>query len=373
MTEISKDAEACAGCGVKLQTEDQDKLGYVPQQALSRTPIICQRCFRIKNYNEVSGTTLNQDDFLKLLSHVGSTKSLVVNIVDIFDFEGSLISGLSRFVGDNPVVLVVNKIDLLPKVTNFNKIVNWVRKQAKEFGLKVVEVVLCSAKQNLGFDRVIQALDEFRDGRDIYVVGATNVGKSTLINRLIRDYSDLDAELTTSHYPGTTLDLVKIPMDDGTSIIDTPGIVYPHRLTELVSRKDLGKLMPDRPLKPLVFQLNEHQSIFFGSYVRFDFVQGVRQSFTFYVSNALPAHRTKLERADELYEEHKGVMLAPPSLEALEQLPKLAKHPVRIPKGKIYDVSISGLGWIKVNSDAGADLMIHAPKGVKVAIRESMI
>lgn len=373
MTELQSAPTGCAGCGVKLQTESSEKLGYVPPQALERTPVICQRCFRIKNYNESSGITLNHDDFLKLLSHVGHTKSLVVNIVDIFDFEGSLISGLPRFVGDNPVVLCVNKIDLLPKVTNFNKIVNWVRKQAKEFGLKVVEVVLCSAKQNMGFDRVIQALDEHRDGRDIYVVGATNVGKSTLINRLIRDYSDLDAELTTSQYPGTTLDLVKIPMEDGTFIIDTPGIVYPHRLTELVSKQDLQKLMPDRPVKPLVFQLNERQSIFFGSLARFDFVQGARQSFTFFVTNAIKAHRTKMERADELYEEHKGELLTPPSREDLELLPKLVKHPVRIPKGKLYDVSISGLGWIKVNSDVGADLMIHAPKGVKVAIRESII
>lgn len=373
MTQSQMEHTACAGCGVKLQTESADKLGYVPEQALTRTPVICQRCFRIKNYNEVSGVTLNQDDFLKLLSHVGSTDALVVNIVDIFDFEGSLISGLSRFVGSNPVVLAVNKIDLLPKVTNYNRIVNWVQRQAKEFGLKVVEVVLCSAKKNIGFERVIEAMDEHRNGRDIYVVGATNVGKSTLINRLIRDYSDLDAELTTSHYPGTTLDLVHIPLDDGSHIIDTPGIVYHHRLTELVSRQDLGKLMPDKPIKPLVFQLNERQTLFFGSFVRFDFVQGERQSFTFYVSNALQAHRTKLERADELYDEHKGELLAPPTREALELLPKLVKHPVRIPKVKQYDVSVSGLGWVKVNGVSGADLVIHAPKGVKVAIRESMI
>ncbi len=373
MTEMQHVDAACAGCGVKLQTENADKLGYVPQQALDRTPVICQRCFRIKNYNDMSGNTLNQDDFLKLLGHVGSTQSLVVNIVDIFDFEGTLISGLARFVGNNPVVLAVNKIDLLPKVTNFNRIVNWVQRQAKEFGLKVVDVVLCSAKQNMGFERVIESLDKHRDGRDIYVVGATNVGKSTLINRLIRDYSDLDAELTTSQYPGTTLDLVKIPLDDGTFIIDTPGIVYTHRLTELVNKQDLNKVMPEKPIKPLVFQLNEKQTIFFGGFVRFDFVQGQRQSFTFYVSNALSPHRTKLERADELYEEHKGELLAPPSREALELLPKLTKHPVRIAKGKLYDVSISGLGWVKVNSDAGADLVIHVPKGVKVAVRESMI
>ncbi|MDQ1912866.1 ribosome biogenesis GTPase YqeH [Paenibacillus sp. GD4] len=373
MTEMLTDKKNCAGCGVSIQTEHADRIGYVPEKALERDPIICQRCFRIKNYNEASSATLNQDDFLRLLSHVGSTESLVVNIVDIFDFEGSMISGLSRFVGNNPIVLVVNKIDLLPKVTNMNRLVNWVRRQAKEAGLKVVEVVLCSAKKNMGFERVLEALDEYRDGKNIYVVGATNVGKSTLINRLIRDYSDLEAELTVSQYPGTTLDLVRIPLDDGTEIIDTPGIVYKHRLTELVDKKDLQKLMPDKPVKPLVYQLNAKQTVFFGSLVRFDFVQGERQSFTFYLSNAIGAHRTKLERADELYAEHKGTLLTPPNAADLEELPPLTKHAIRIPKGTQQDISISGLGWVKVNGEAGADLVIHAPKGVKVAVRESLI
>ncbi len=363
----------CAGCGVELQIEEPAKLGYVPVEAFQKEPVICQRCYRIKHYNEASGVTLQQDDFLKLLGHVGSTRSLVVNIVDIFDFEGSMISGLPRFVGNNPILFVVNKIDLLPKVTNFNRIVNWVQRQAKEQGLKVVDVVLCSAKKNQGFERVIEALQEHRGNRDIYVVGATNVGKSTLINRLISDFSDLEAELTTSQYPGTTLDLVRIPLEDGKFIVDTPGIVYQHRLTELVSKRDLGKVMPDRPLKPVVFQLNESQTLFFGALARFDFIKGEHQSFTCYVSNAIQIHRTKLERADELYAEHKGVLLTPPRKEDLDRLPKWVKQTVSIPKGKKMDVLISGLGWIKVNSEAGAELAVHVPKGVKVAVRESLI
>lgn len=373
MTDQETNKQVCGGCGIAVQTESPDQLGYVPEQALGKMPIVCQRCFRIKNYNDASSVTLNQDDFLKLLNRVGDTDALVVNIVDLFDFEGSLISGLARFVGGNPVVLVVNKIDLLPKVTNFNRIVNWVRKQAKEAGLRPVEIVLCSAKRNMGFERVIEALEEYREGRDIYVVGATNVGKSTLINRLIRDYSDLDAELTVSQYPGTTLDLVHIPLDDGASIIDTPGIVYKHRLTELVSKRDLQKVMPDKPLKPLVYQLNEKQTLFFGSLARFDFVKGERQSFTFYLSNSLSPHRTKLEKADELYQEHRGELLTPPVKEDLDALPAWTKHAIRIPSGVQQDISISGLGWVKVNSTAGAELVIHAPKGVKVAVRDSLI
>jgi ribosome biogenesis GTPase YqeH len=363
----------CSGCGVSIQTESPDKLGYAPDAALKKDPVLCQRCFRIKHYNEISSITPNQDDFLKILSGIGRTEALVVHIVDLFDFEGSLIAGLHRFVGHNPVLLVVNKIDLLPKAINANRILNWMQKQVKEHGLKTAEIVLCSAKKNIGFDRVVAAIAEHRGTKDVYVVGATNVGKSTLINRLIGDYSDLESELTTSPYPGTTLDLVQIPLDDGRHIIDTPGIVYGHRLTELVDKRDLQTLLPDKPIKPSVFQLNEKQTLFFGAYARFDFTQGERQSFTCYTSNALPIHRTKLERADELYAEHKGEMLAPPSKDGLTALPPLVKHAYRIPKGSTGEVLISGLGWIAINSDAGAQIVVHAPKGVKVAVRDSLI
>lgn len=363
----------CAGCGVKLQTELSAAVGYVPAHALEREPIICQRCFRIKHYNEASSVTLNQDDFLKILNHVAHVEALVVHIVDIFDFEGSLITGLQRFVGHNPILLVVNKIDLLPKVTNFNKLVNWVQQQAKDQGLKVIDVVLCSAKKNIGFERVLESLETHRQKRDVYVVGATNVGKSTLINRLIRDYSDLDSELTVSQYPGTTLDIVKIPLDDGKSIVDTPGIVYTHRLTEIVSKPDLQAIMPDKPLKPAVYQLNAQQTLYFGAMARFDFVKGASQSFTCFIANSMHIHRTKLERADELYAEHKGELLSPPHTEGLALLPPLTKHSFRIPKDAQMDVLISGLGWIKVNSDQGAEIEVQAPKGVRVVLRNCLI
>lgn len=370
---LERSDEGCAGCGVKLQTERKDLPGYVPDSALEREPVICQRCFRIRHYNEASATAVDQDDFLRLLGGIGATDSLVVHIVDLYDFEGSLISGLQRFVGQNPVLLVVNKIDLLPKSINVNRIRNWVQRQAKANGLRTADIVLCSAKRNLGFEHVIEALERHRRGRDVYVVGATNVGKSTLINRLIRDYSDMERELTTSRYPGTTLDAVHIPLDDGRAIIDTPGIVYASRLTEVVPRSFLGALLPDKPIKPLVYQLNDGQTLFFGSIVRFDFTEGERQSFTLYISNALNVHRTKRERAEELYAEHKGGLLGAPTEEELADIPEWTRHSLRVKRGEHKDVFISGLGWIQVNGSEGALLDVYAPKGVKVLLRDSMI
>jgi len=373
VTKLQYEKGQCAGCGVRLQTEAKDQPGYVPAAALEKEVIICQRCFRIKNYNEAASVAIDQDDFLRLLGGIAATNSLVVHIVDLFDFEGSVISGLQRFVGKNPVLLVVNKIDLLPKGVNLNRLRNWIQKQAKVEGLRTLDIVLCSAKRNIGFDRVIEAMGSYRGDRDVYVVGATNVGKSTLINRLIRDYSDMDRELTTSRYPGTTLDAVHIPLDDGHAIIDTPGIVYTHRMTEVVPRGVLQALLPEKEIKPLVYQLNSKQTLFIGSLARFDFVEGERQSFTLYISPGMPIHRTKLERADELYAEHKGELLAPPNKEQLEEIPEWTRHRLTVRRGTEVDVFISGLGWIHVNSQFGALLDIHAPKGIRVLLRDALI
>lgn len=371
--QLSETAASCAGCGVRLQMQQPEAPGFIPENAVQREPVICQRCFRIRHYNEAASVAIDQDDFLKLLGSIGTTDSLVVHIVDLYDFEGSLISGLQRFVGNNPVLLVVNKIDLLPKGMNMNRIRNWVQKQAKAQGLRTIDIILCSAKRNMGFEHVIEALERHRRDRDVYVVGATNVGKSTLINRLIRDYSDMERELTTSRYPGTTLDAVNIPLEDGKSIIDTPGIVYSSRMTEVVPRTFLGSLLPDKPIKPLVYQLNEGQTLFIGSLVRFDFVEGERQSFTLYISNALNVHRTKLERADDLYENHKGELLGAPTLEELATIPEWTRHSLRVKQGEKQDIFISGLGWIQANGMRGALIDVYAPKGVKVLLRDSMI
>ena len=365
--------ERCPGCGAALQTEDPAKPGYIPEAAWEREPKICQRCFRIKNYNEASSITVDQDEFLKQLGGIAATDSLVVHIVDLFDFDGSIISGLQRFVGNNEVLLVVNKIDLLPKVTNWNRLRNWVQRRAKEHGLRAAEVVLCSARKGFGFERVVEEIARRRGHRDVYVVGATNVGKSTLINRLIADYSDLRQELTVSRYPGTTLDEVRIPLDDGRHIIDTPGIVYDFRLTEIIPRKNVTALLPEKPLKPLTYQLNARQTLFFGALARFDFLEGERQSFTIYLSGGVPVHRTKLERADDVYAEHKGKMLSPPDEEGLAALPEWTRHRLKIPKGAGKDLFVSGLGWIQANGAGGALVDLFAPKGVRVLLRDSML
>ena len=361
----------CIGCGAMIQTEDPTATGYAPTSSLEKETVICQRCFRLKNYNEIQPVSLTDDDFLRILNGLGQQDGLIVKIVDIFDFNGSWLPGLHRFVGKNPVLLVANKADLLPKSVKPKKVINWLKREAKNLGLQAVDVKLVSAHKGMGMTDVMDAIEELRQDKDVYVVGCTNVGKSTFINRIIKQATGEGEIITTSHFPGTTLDMIEIPLDDGSSLYDTPGIINHHQMAHFLDASELKYIMPKKEIKPKVYQQNAGQTLFIGALARFDFIQGERSAFTVHVANDLPIHRTKLEKADTLYAEHKGELLAPPTAAFIDQLPELVRHEFSIKEAKT-DIVFSGLGWITIQH-AGVVVAAHAPKGVQVSIRPSLI
>ncbi|PLS01225.1 ribosome biogenesis GTPase YqeH [Neobacillus cucumis] len=368
---MSNQEYICMGCGVKVQTENPEEIGYAPSSALEKETIICQRCFRLKHYNEVQDVNLTDDDFLKILNEIGKSDALIVMIVDIFDFNGSWLPGLHRFVGNNKVVLVGNKVDLLPKSVKHNKLIQWMKQESRELGLRPEEVYLVSAAKGLNIKETAAAIDVLRDGKDVYVVGCTNVGKSTFINRIIKEVTGEGDVITTSHFPGTTLDIIKIPLDDEKALIDSPGIINHHQMAHFINKNDLKIITPKKEIKPKVFQLNEGQTLFFGGLARFDYISGGRRSFVCYVSNEVNIHRTKMENADSLYEKHVGEMLTPPGPEELELFPELVKQEFTIKEAKT-DIVFSGLGWITIN-EPGAKVAAYVPKGVQSLMRRSLI
>lgn len=361
----------CVGCGIKIQTENPAEIGYAPPSSLEKESVICQRCFRLKHYNEVQDVSLTDDDFLRILNGLGKKDALIVKIVDIFDFNGSWLPGIHRFVGRNKVLLIGNKVDLLPKSVKQGKLVHWLKHESKQLGLKPEDVFLVSAAKGKNIKEVVAAIEDYREGKDVYVIGCTNVGKSTFINRIIKEVSGESDVITTSHFPGTTLDMIEIPLTDDKALIDTPGIINHHQMAHFVDKRDLKVITPKKEIKPKIYQLNEEQSLFFGGLARFDYISGGRRSFVCYLSNEIDIHRTKLEKADELYKNHVGEMLTPPRKEQLETFPELVKHEFMVKEGKM-DVVFSGLGWVTVN-EPGAKIVAHVPKGVQVMLRKSLI
>lgn len=372
----NKEKVYCIGCGARLQSDEENKAGYVPASVLKRPAedlrdIYCQRCFRLRHYNEVAEIELTDDDFLTMLHEISSEDALVVNVVDIFDLNGTLISGMQRFAGNNPLIVVGNKADLIPKAVSRGKIRQWMTEQLHREGLRPKEVALVSALHSEDIKDLMDLIERERHGRDVYVVGTTNVGKSTIINQIINIATASDDVITTSYFPGTTLGRIEIPLEDGQSIIDTPGIIQRTNLSHYLKGKDLKQIIPRNEVKPIIFQLNEEQTVFADGVARFDYIKGSgKQPFVFYQSNALQLHRTKLSKADAFYEKQRGKMLNPPSEFQAKTFPELKRHFFTIEEPS--DVVVSGLGWVSVQ-DEDTKIAVWAPEGVDVYIRKSMI
>ncbi|SHF67247.1 ribosome biogenesis GTPase YqeH [Ornithinibacillus halophilus] len=360
----------CQGCGAEIQSTNPNEVGYTPKSSLEKENILCKRCFRLKHYNEIQDVSITDDDFLKMVSSIQQKEGLVVHVIDIFDVNGSMIKSLPRIVGNNPILLVGNKMDLLPKSTNQRKLIQWLRSSAKEAGIKVEDVFLISSMKGHGIEELTEQMEAYRKGKDVYIVGTTNVGKSTFINRLIKQSVGVDEVITTSYFPGTTLGFIEIPLDDNSALIDTPGIVNKQQIAHYISDRDLKMITPNKEIKPRVYQLNEEQTLFFGGLARLDFIKGDRQSFVCYFSNQLNIHRTKLEKADDLYEKHVGDLLSPPDEESMQSLPKLVPQSFKISNEKT-DIVFPGLGWVSVSGNVTVE--VHSPKGVHASIRKSLI
>ncbi|NKB97453.1 MAG: ribosome biogenesis GTPase Der [Pseudomonadales bacterium] len=146
---------------------------------------------------------------------------------------------------DIPFIPVLNKVDGLDE--------NTIVAEFAQFGF--ADPLLMSATNNRGLrtlgEMVVEALgsltadpgdDAFDvEGVKVAIVGRPNVGKSTLINRLLGEERQVVFDM-----PGTTRDAIDIPFEsDGTQyvLIDTAGVRRKGKVDEIVEKFSVVKAL----------------------------------------------------------------------------------------------------------------------------------
>jgi GTP-binding protein len=161
---------------------------------------------------------------------------VVVLVVDARDgllpSDRTILDRLRR--AGKPVILGVNKIDGVNEDTAL----------ADFAALGLAEVLPLSAAHNRGIGAVLEALapklppdtgEEAADhGVRVAIVGRPNVGKSTLVNRLLGE-----ERVIASEAPGTTRDSIRVPLvRDGKryTLIDTAGVRRRARVEDALEK-----------------------------------------------------------------------------------------------------------------------------------------
>lgn len=256
----------CIGCGSILQDTIENKDGYV----LDINDKLCQRCFRIRYYNEYKNTIRDNNDYLKILDSINND-DLVVYVTSLLDIRLDYIDSFKN------VIVVLTKRDILPKSVKDEKLIKYIKSRYNP-----LEVIVVSSVKNYNIDYLFDILRQYKK-KNIYVVGTTNGGKSTLINKLIKNYSDNDVVITSSMYPSTTLDKIEINIL-GLNIIDNPGLINKGSIVNYIDNNLLKKITIKKEIKPKTYQLNGKGSILIEDLIRLDYdTKGT--SMTIYVNN----------------------------------------------------------------------------------------
>ena len=251
----------CPGCGSTLQYTDSNKVGYTPKKDAK----LCERCFKLKNYNEkkVINLEYNNEDIINLLN---SSAKTIFFITDFLNLSKKVINIYKKISVHNKY-LVINKIDYIPISINKDKYISFIK---SNYDIND-EVILVSAERNFNIRVINNILDNCKDA---YVCGFTNSGKSTIIKK-IGELNNKEIPVLTSLMPNTTLDVIKIKLDNNKYIYDTPGFINNDDFDEV--------LYPKKFLKPVTLQIKENDIVSINNKI---FIKTDKEnSFTFYMSN----------------------------------------------------------------------------------------
>ena len=310
----------CMGCGNILKDDELEHN-------------ICNRCFRLKHYGEYHVTNKDNSDYLKIINNIDSD-DLVIYVTSLLNLT---IMDLSKF---KNVIVVLTKRDILPKSVKDNKIIDYVK---NHYNFKDIEVI--SSIKNYNLDNLISKIEKYNK-KKVYLIGNTNSGKSTLLNKLIENYSESDIDITTSMYPSTTLDTIEVKIKD-IEFIDTPGIIDNGSVINYIDYKMLKKITPKKEVKPRTYQIKGKGSLVIEDLVRIDYETN-DNSMTIYIANSVNIIRVG---------------------EANPRLKDLPKREFNLENDK--DIVITDLCFIKFVK--GLKVKIYANNNINVYERDNLI
>jgi len=238
----------------------------------------------------------------------------------------------------------------------------------------------------------------------LWVFGAQNAGKSSLINAL-RRYSASGGgatekpasfkkgkrggggpvpQLTEASLPGTTIGFVRLEnllSGSRCKAFDTPGILHKYQFTSTfspLSYEEISMLLPKRKLKPRTFRCQVGYSICIGGLARVDLISAPGNSvyITLWCSDEVTTHFGKSENAEAKQQQAVGKSLVPP-LDPELSMPQLVSSDFLVQgnhwKRSSEDIAIAGLGWVSVGVSGQCEIRAWAPKSVLLFQRDALM
>ena len=170
--------------------------------------------------------------------HMAKTKREIKEKIDLIDIVFEVVDARIPYSSKNkeieemtkgkPRVIVMTKIDLCDS----GKTNKWIKYYEDKDYIVIPTDLINNPNTKIIFDKIKPLVDEINSKRKskglkerkarILIMGVPNVGKSTLINRLVGRKAT-----NVGNRPGVTKNLEWIRINDKVELLDTPGILWP--------------------------------------------------------------------------------------------------------------------------------------------------
>ena len=161
--------------------------------------MLCSRCSDLSHgrmVNAVAGQggaklsagLITPSELREQLTRIRDEKVLVVKVVDATGFPRIFPQSRARRRRRQPhPPRVLTKVDLLPRGTDLDALREWAANEVTvKRRLTLAGVVCVSSRRGSAWREAVGAMFAERKGRDVYVLGSANVGKSTFIRAALK-------------------------------------------------------------------------------------------------------------------------------------------------------------------------------------------
>ena len=350
----------CNGCGILLQTTNKENLGYITKIENK----LCDRCYQLKNFNVKFQKHLKPKEYFSIINKEIKNFDFIILVIDCFNITASINKELLNVLKNKKIILLINKIDLLPKSYKLNKMETLIKKLIP---LNIEKMFFISAEKKYNIDTLVNYLNKNKI-KKIPLIGMANVGKSSLVNAIVKSKTPSTKNLIiVSPYSGTTLDCIEKKIDN-IVIIDTPGLINEKNIINYLDKNSIKKITPKKEIKAMNYQLNDDNSLFITSLLQIDFIKGLKTSFTIYCSNAINIHRTKTEKTQELREKFLYTKFFSLPEEKMDFT--FITEKIKIEKQKM--LFISGIGFVAFNNKKPIEIQITIPDVMEYKIVDTI-
>lgn len=362
----------CYHCGAVLQDSNPKVSGYISNtkiKDLNATNVLyCDRCYEVmKSFNNSALDLQIDEDILRVLDDAIATDAIILWAIDLFAFNGALNPEIARKVSKLKVVVIGNKLDLMPFGTKKDNLEAYVKERFQEYGIDPIAVRLLGNFNKVDYDNLLSEMNEARRGHDVYLIGNSYSGKTTLINRMLKNYENkTNRVIRTVTYGDTNTKVLEIPLSRSSFLYELPGFSQRTSVDRKVEKEVTKFIIPHKQIKVSTKTLLANDAIAIGSLGGFALMSGKLTSVKFYSAEGVETKKMNVNKLESFFTENFQKRTIRPVSDRYSSYLDFDVFEYTMEKdNQLHDIAIEGLCWISFKAQ-GQIIRVIAPKGASI-------